>query len=259
MNSFGLASTAFGSQRLMARDIAAMRAAGFDTLDLVAAAGHLEIADVALLDEIARSGREAGVTVRSLSVAFDQLQTATPIAVDRGWPLLIGRIGPCRLHQSSADTSAAVAPTLERLTPLLPERGMSLAVQAPGGASLGAEAIITALDAIDDARLGLCLDAGHAHLSGGAAESAEIMSGLIMVSLLHDNNGREDFHRPPGEGAINWPAFLTACWKTGFEGPWIIDVASEAGRTDVVARSVRARARLQAILEDLAQPMTFTE
>ena len=259
MTAFGLASTAFRPHRLGARGIAAMKAAGFDTVDLVAVPGHLEIADVAQLDEIVRSSREAGVAVRSVSVALSDLHAATLAALDRGWPLLIGRTGPCRATDSRVDAPPALATILAKVAPLLPERGVSVAIQAPGGRALASETIVAALESIDDARFGVCLDAGHAHLSGGAPESAEAASGLIMAALLHDNNGREDQHRAPGEGAIDWPAVLTACWKTGFSGPWTIDVADDPGRADAVSRAVSARARLQAILEDLAQPMTFTE
>jgi len=259
MTPFGLASTVFGSRRLDARDVDAMKAAGFETLDVVAVAGHVDITNLAHLDTIVETARSAGVAIRSVSVALSDLQAATPVAVDRGWPLLIGRTGPCRVTQPRDDAIAALAPILEKVALMLPEQGIGIAIQAPGGRVLPAEAIVAALESLDDTRFGVCLDAGHAHLAGGAPESAEASSGLVMAALLHDNNGHEDSHRAPGEGAINWPAVLTACWKTGFSGPWIIDVADEPGRSGTLRRAVSARARLQAILEDLAQPMTFTE
>jgi sugar phosphate isomerase/epimerase len=256
---FGLASTVFGSRRLDARDVVAMQAAGFETLDLVAISGHFEIAAVSYVDAIVESARSAGVAIRSVSVALDDLQTMTPVAIDREWPLLIGRVGPCRATQPRGDAITSLGPILEKVAPMLPERGIEVAIQAPGGRVFSTEAIVSSLESLDDARFGVCLDAGHAHLAGGAPESAESASGLVMAALLHDNNGREDLHRAPAEGAINWPAVLTACWKTGFSGPWIIDVADEPGRPDTLKRAVSARSRLQAILEDLAQPMTFTE
>jgi sugar phosphate isomerase/epimerase len=259
MTTFGLASTVFGSRRLDARDIVAMKAAGLETLDLVAIPGHVDIADVPHIDAIVESARSAGVAIRSMSVAIGDLQTATPIAIDRGWPLLVGRTGPCRDAQPRGDAIAALGPILEKIAAMLPERGIGIAIQAPGGRALSAEAVVAALESLDDARFGVCLDAGHAHLAGGAPEAAEAASGLVVAAILHDNNGREDLHRAPGEVAINWPAVLTACWKTGFSGPWIIDVTEEAGRSDALKRAVSARTRLQAILEDLAQPMTFTE
>ena len=259
MTTFGLASTVFGSRRLEARDLVAMKAAGFETLDLVAISGHVEIANVSHLDTIVESAGSSGVAIRSVSVALGELQTATSAVIDRGWPLLIVRTGPCRVTQARGDAVIHLGPILERVAPMLPERGLAIAIQAPGGRALSTDAIVAALESLDDARFGVCLDAGHAHLAGGAPESAETSSGLVMAALLHDNNGREDLHRAPGEGAINWPAVLTACWKTGFSGPWIIDAADEAARPDTLKRAVSARARLQAILEDLAQPMTFTE
>ena len=261
MTRFGLASTVFGSRRLDARDVDAMRAAGFETLDLVAAAGHVEIADASHLDAIVESARSAGVTIHSVSVALGELQTTTRIAIDRGWPLVIVRTGPCRVTQPRIDVEAvaALTPILEKVAPMLPSRGIGIAIQAPGGRVFSTEALVAALESLDDARFGVCLDAGHAHLAGGAPESAESASGLVVAALLHDNNGREDLHRAPGESAIDWPGVLTACWKTGFSGPWIIDVADDPGRPDTLKRAVSARARLQAILEDLAQPMTFTE
>jgi sugar phosphate isomerase/epimerase len=134
-----------------------------------------------------------------------------------------------------------------------------VAVQAPGGRLASAETLVAVLESLDDPRLGVCLDVGHAHLVDAASESPEVLSGLVMTVLLHDSNGREDVHRAPGEGTVNWAAVLTACWKTGYSGPWFIDVAEEPGRGRPVARAVGARTRLRAILEDLAQPMTFTE
>ena len=259
MTTFGVASTVFRSRRLDGRDLDAMKAAGFEAVDLVAAAGHFEIADAAQVDALVDAARSSGLVIRSVAVPFVDLLSTVPVALGRGWPILIGRAGPCRMTQPKPEATTALAPLLEKVAPLLPKRGLQIAIQAPGGRALSVETIVDTVEALDDSRFGVCLDTGHAQLSGGAPESAETASGLILAACLHDNNGREDLHRAPGEGAINWPALLTACWKTGFAGPWIIDVADEPGRSDTLKRAVSARTRLQAILEDLAQPMTFTE
>ena len=78
---------------------------------------------------------------------------------------------------------------------------------------------------------------------------------------MHDNQGREDSHRVPWAGAIDWPAVITSCWKAGFTGPWILApvTSPDQGMEDVLRRAVGARTRLQGILEDLAQPFTFAE
>jgi sugar phosphate isomerase/epimerase len=259
MNEFGLTSTALRSRRFTDKDIANAAAAGFTSIALAATAGHIDLSDVAHLDLLVRAANAEGVVIRSLSVPVEGLAGAVPIALERGWPLVVGRLGPCRLTGAPAGDSVAIAPLLEKAAELLPARGCALAVQVPGGRLISAESVVSVLESLDDARLGVCLDVGHAQLTGAASEAAEVLSGLVMTTLLHDNNGRDDLHRAPGEGTVNWAAVLTACWKTGFTGPWVIDVAEEPGRVDTLTRAVGARTRLQAILEDLAQPMTFTE
>ena len=259
MNEFGLTSTAMRSRRFSDKDLADIAAAGFTSIALSALAGHLELSGGSHLDALARAADAEGVVIRSLSVPLESLAAALPVAIERGWPLVVGRLGPCRLTGAPAGDSLALAPLLEKAAELLPGRGCALAVQVPGGRLAGAQTVVDVLESLDDARLGVCLDVGHAHLAGAASETVEVLSGLVMTTLLHDNNGRDDLHRAPGEGAVNWAAVLTACWKTGFTGPWVIDVVEEPGRSGALARAVGARARLQAILEDLAQPMTFTE
>ena len=93
---------------------------------------------------------------------------------------------------------------------------------------------------------------GHAHLSGGAPETIEALSGYLVTVHAHDNQGRDDQHRLPYSGSVDWPATLMALWKTGFTGP-------DPDAATTLARAVGARTRLQAILDDLAQPMVFPE
>jgi hypothetical protein len=48
-----------------------------------------------------------------------------------------------------------------------------------------------------------------------------------------------------------------AMGKVGYAGPLIFEVADHGDAPGVLARTVGARRRLQAILEDLARPMDF--
>ena len=42
---------------------------------------------------------------------------------------------------------------------------------------------------------GVCLDFGHAHMLGGAPEAAEALSGHVITTHVHDNDGTE--RHPP--------------------------------------------------------------
>ena len=115
------------------------------------------------------------------------------------------------------------------------------------------------MESLDDAPIGVCLDIGHAHLGEGAPEAIELLSGYVLITHLHDNQGREDSHRVPFSGSVDWPATLMELWKTGFTGPALFEVSAAVDVAAALTRVIGARTRLQAILDDLAQPMVFPE
>jgi sugar phosphate isomerase/epimerase len=52
--------------------------------------------------------------------------------------------------------------------------------------------------------VGICLDAGHAHMGGGVAAAIAELKPLIRTTHIHDNHGQKDEHLWPGEGTIAW-------------------------------------------------------
>jgi sugar phosphate isomerase/epimerase len=105
----------------------------------------------------------------------------------------------------------------------------------------------------------VCLDIGHAHVAGDPAEAMETLSGYVTVVHLNDNQGREDSHRAPYSGSVDWPLTLMALWKTGFAGPAVVEMTPDPDVSTSLLRAIGARTRLQAILDDLALPMVFPE
>lgn len=261
MTPFGVSTLAFRSGRLGDREIGQAAATGFHSLAVAGSPGHFDPADAGHAREVTRAAAASGLSVESVSASLAGAGLALRIAVDEGWPLLIVRLGSCRFFPAERPTDlASVRPTLEALMELLPDGSATkIAVETPGSVTSPAEAVRELVASLDDLRLGICLDAGHAKLAGDVPEAAEALSGYLLSAHLHDNNGREDAHRCPGEGSIDWAAALTACWKTGFTGPWVIVPGGDGDRTHALQRAVGARTRLQAILEDLAQPLAFTE
>ncbi len=52
--------------------------------------------------------------------------------------------------------------------------------------------------------IGVCLDVGHANLTGGTASALAELKPYIRSAHLHDNHGERDEHLWPGEGTIAW-------------------------------------------------------
>ncbi len=53
--------------------------------------------------------------------------------------------------------------------------------------------------------VGVCLDTGHAHITGGVPAALAELKPLIRTAHVHDNHGQKDEHLWPGEGTIAWP------------------------------------------------------
>lgn len=69
----------------------------------------------------------------------------------------------------------------------------------------GPEMLVEIVRQVDDKRLGLCLDVGHAHTSISRTPSlawVEAMAPWLYHVHLHNNEGDWDLHAPLGEGSI---------------------------------------------------------
>jgi sugar phosphate isomerase/epimerase len=72
-------------------------------------------------------------------------------------------------------------------------------------------------------KLALTLDTGHANLTASAVEETLAAGSLLATTHVHDNNGRQDSHEPPGHGTIDWPAWGRALDSIGYSGPIMME------------------------------------
>ena len=79
------------------------------------------------------------------------------------------------------------------------------------------------LTELDDPALALALDTGHANLGLGVAAETHAAGRLLATTHVHDNNGRQDSHEPPGMGTVDWPGWGRALDSVGYEGPILLE------------------------------------
>jgi sugar phosphate isomerase/epimerase len=72
-------------------------------------------------------------------------------------------------------------------------------------------------------RLALALDTGHANLAADVPGETQAAGSLLATTHVHDNNGRQDSHEPPGHGTINWPAWGRALDSIHYSGPIMME------------------------------------
>jgi sugar phosphate isomerase/epimerase len=260
MTRFGLSTTVFGAAPLSARECDLAASHGFNLIEIAARPGHFDWRDAAAIRDVRTFVASAGLEIASLSVSLIDASAGLAAAADLGSPLLIARADGCRAHNVGPRALANTHEfrrTVDTLAEQAVASGVGAVVEMP--LSMGAEQMVDLLDSLESAPVGVCLDVGHAQLTSGAPEAIEILSGFIVTTHLSDNTGREDQHRPPYAGSVDWPATLMAFWKTGYTGPAVFELTADPDVTTTLARAVSARTRLQAILDDLAQPMVFPE
>jgi sugar phosphate isomerase/epimerase len=287
MARFGLSTHLVHGERLTRAHLDAMAAHGFDLVEIFATRTHVDYHDEAAIDQLAGWLRQAGLEAGSMHApicdgfrhgvwgraysnassragdrqeAVAETAAAARAARTLGCHTLVLHLGlPRGQTIPPGDNDAgAVRRSLDGIAAAADEAGLRLALEVIPNDLSTPEALTALLGGeIDLGQAGVCLDFGHAHLLGGAAEAAEALGGHILTTHVHDNDGRDDSHLVPFAGTIDWAAALMAMSKIGYAGPYVFEVADHGDWAAALGRTVGARDRLQAILEDLAAPFDF--
>ncbi len=79
------------------------------------------------------------------------------------------------------------------------------------------------LSELDHPHLALALDTGHANLGEGVSAETRAAGSFLKTTHVHDNNGRQDTHLPPGHGTVDWPEWGRALDSIGYTGPIMLE------------------------------------
>ncbi|MCC5877554.1 MAG: sugar phosphate isomerase/epimerase [Candidatus Sumerlaeia bacterium] len=117
---------------------------------------------------------------------------------------------------------------LRALAPLASDLGIRLALENLPPAWPGSNPVELAeiAAALDRDSVGLCLDTGHAHMSGDVCEALRVMKPHLVAFHIHDNDGTEDLHLPPPFGTIDWEAFVREWGDYSFDGPLTLECSA---------------------------------
>jgi len=86
-------------------------------------------------------------------------------------------------------------------------------------------------------RLRMCLDSGHAHITGNLAETVIAAAPVIEYAHVHDNDGVNDGHLMPGDGTIDWVSFADALRRSGLGVPMMLEVFYSEQQVESLARN----------------------
>lgn len=67
--------------------------------------------------------------------------------------------------------------------------------------------------------VGMTVDIGHAHVQGDIDSYLAMPCERVFNVHMHDNNGIQDDHLPPGRGTVQWRRVLSVLASGGYRGP----------------------------------------
>lgn len=113
--------------------------------------------------------------------------------------------------------------------------------------------ILWILDAVESLDIGVCLDTGHAALSGDLLALLHKVTGHLRMVHAHDNRGRFDDHLPPGDGNIEWKQVIASLRASMFEGAIILELAGAKDTAATLENACRGRSYLRRVCRQMAQ------
>jgi len=76
---------------------------------------------------------------------------------------------------------------------------------------------------LDRPALALAIDTGHANLVSSAGAETRAAAARLATTHVHDNDGRQDTHLPPGTGTVDWPDWHRSLDEIGYGGPVMLE------------------------------------
>jgi sugar phosphate isomerase/epimerase len=275
---FGISTHLFHDRRLQREHLAQVAGYGFESIELFATRSHFDYHDPAAIDALAGWLRETGLRLHGVhapitdavrgdawgkttystaaadsarrQAAVREADAALKIAARIPFDVLVVHLGvPSGKGAASDNSRAAAARSAEEIAMLAEPAGVRVAFEVIPNDLSSATALVTLIEKTFEARhVGICMDFGHAHLMGDVVDAIETAAEHLITTHVHDNRGRSDDHLVPYLGSIPWDAALLSMQKIGYEGTYLMEVASTGSTADVLEEARRARQRFERTL-----------
>ncbi|MEM1506712.1 MAG: sugar phosphate isomerase/epimerase [Candidatus Bathyarchaeia archaeon] len=130
------------------------------------------------------------------------------------------------------------------------EKGLKLCLEPRVGENISnTDAMLRLLDAVGSENFGAVLDVGHLHAQKEILPlSVEKLGSKIFYVHASDNDGRDNYHLPPGRGTVDWDALVIALNKHGYRGYIAIDIGGAGYTGDVDSDMIESKNFLEKLL-----------
>jgi sugar phosphate isomerase/epimerase len=114
--------------------------------------------------------------------------------------------------------------------------------------------LVFILDATVMARVGVCLDTGHAHVAGALDNMVRVLAPFLCMLHVHDNRAHADEHLAPGKGGIDWVRLASELKTAHFDGLVVMELAGFGNNWEIMERAKRGKRFLQDVFRRVGLP-----
>lgn len=271
---FGISTHLFHESRLEREHLVHIAAHGFDAVEVFATRSHFDYRDERAIEQLGEWLSETGLELHSVHApivesiaggrwvgsfsnassdegrrrsAIAETEAALRLAAHIPFHYLVLHLGmPTSERVPHGDNQPGAARrSLEAVVLLAEQMHVRVATEVIPNPLSSATALVRLIeDELDGIDVGICLDYGHAHLTGDLGEAIETLSGHLWTTHVHDNGGTRDEHLVPFNGSIDWEAAMMGTEKIGYDGPLIFEVAGAGDPLGTLQRAAATRQRL---------------
>lgn len=158
--------------------------------------------------------------------SLDDLRTCIEWSVEVGARVLVIHPGGLSDPMDALVRGRRLADSLATLAEELPDGGPVLGIEnMPPGVHPGSDMADLAqiVGELDRPDVRLVLDTGHAALTQGVEYGLRTSASLLISTHIHDNDGRQDTHLVPGDGAIAWQAWRSSLASSPYRGVLLLE------------------------------------
>ncbi len=158
--------------------------------------------------------------------SLDDLRTCVDWIATAGGQYLVIHPGGLSAPEQETSRREALSDGLIALADHARGSGVVVCVEnMPPGVYPGSRTVDLAklIHELDRDELALTLDTGHANITSDAAAETLAAGARLRTTHVHDNNGRQDTHEPPGLGTVDWDAWIEALDTVEYDGPIMLE------------------------------------
>jgi sugar phosphate isomerase/epimerase len=155
--------------------------------------------------------------------AMDEIKRAIEVAETVPFRFLIQHIGTGGESFDEQKFDAAMT-SVEHLRAFAKPLGVRILVENIPNELSTPEKLVEFIQVSHFEDVGICFDAGHAHLAEGVGAAIEMMAPHIRSTHLHDNNKDRDSHLWPGSGGIDWDEAMKLLRKAPHVPPLLLEI-----------------------------------